>query len=173
VRFVAFANEEPPFFSSSAMGSAHHARRCREREEHLTAMLSLESLGYYSDAPGSQHFPLPGLGFLYPTVGDYLVLVGNFASRREVREAVGTFREQAAFPCEGAALPWWIPGVGWSDQLSFWREGFPALMATDTAPYRNPRYHTATDMPDSLDYERLARVVVGLQHVVRAWADIE
>ncbi len=173
LRFVAFPNEEPPYFFSSAMGSAHHARRCRERDEDVVVMLSLETLGYYSVEPGTQRFPVPGLGFLYPTTGDYLVIVGNFASRRRVREAVGTFRTHAAFPCEGAALPWWLPGVGWSDQLSFWREGYAALMATDTAPFRNPHYHTATDMPDSLDYERFARAVGGLRSVIAKWADGE
>ncbi len=173
LRFVAFANEEPPYFFTSSMGSAHHARGCRERGEDVVVMLSLETLGYYSDAPGSQRFPVPGLGLLYPSSGNYLVLVGNTSSRSRVREAVSTFRESAAFPCEGAALPWFLPGVGWSDQLPFWRRGYDALMATDTAPFRNPNYHTPGDTPDTLDYERSARVVVGLRHVVEDWAGIE
>lgn len=145
LRLVAFANEEPPHFGTSRMGSALHARGCTERGERVAVMLSLETLGCYSDEPGSQAFPVPGLDLLYPDRGDYVVFVGNVASRAWVREAVATFRRTAGFPCEGAALPESIPGVGWSDHLWFWRSGWPALMATDTAPFRDPCYHTAQD----------------------------
>jgi hypothetical protein len=166
VRFVLFANEEPPFFGSSDMGSAYHARACRKNGEHVFAMLSLETLGCYSDEPGSQRYPLPGLGWVYPTTGNFITFVGNFASRARVRDAVRIFRETTEFPSEGAALPGLVPGVGWSDQLSFWNEGYDALMVTDTAPFRYAHYHTAHDTPDKLDYERTARVVEGLQRVI-------
>ena len=172
LRLVAFANEEPPYFATASMGSARHAARCRKRGENVVVMLSLETIGYYSDRANSQDFPAPGLGLIYPTTGNFLSFVGNFASRSRVRDAVRVFREQASFPCEGAALPSVVPGVGWSDQLFFWKHGYSALMATDTAPFRYPHYHTSEDTPDKLDFERFARVTGGLERVVSEWAGV-
>lgn len=166
LRFVLFANEEAPYFHTAGMGALVHARGCRQRGETIEAMLSLESLGYYSDAPGSQKYPAP-LSLLYPSHGNFVAFVGNLASRSLVREAIGTFRATAQFPSEGAALPAGIPGVGWSDHWAFWQAGYPAIMVTDTAPYRNPHYHRSTDAPATLDYPRLARVTYALAHVVR------
>jgi hypothetical protein len=166
LRFVAFANEEPPYFQTANMGSVVYARRSRERGEHIIAMMSLETIGYYSDAPGSQHYP-PPLGLEYPDRGDFIGFVGDRASADLVRRVVGTFRSTTHFPSEGAAPFAGIPGVGWSDQWSFWQVGYPGVMVTDTAPFRYPRYHTATDTPDALDYDRMARVVHGLERVVR------
>ncbi len=171
LRFVAFANEEPPFFQTDKMGSRVYARRCRERGENVAAMLSLETIGYFSDAPGSQKYP-PPFGFFYPSKGDFIAFVGCISSRKLVRRAVGTFREGAKFPSEGGALPSFIPGVGWSDHWAFWKEGYPALMVTDTAPFRYPHYHLPGDTPDKVDYGRCARVVAGLERVVRGLAGI-
>jgi Zn-dependent M28 family amino/carboxypeptidase len=165
IRFVAFANEEPPFFQTAEMGSLQYARRCRSRGETVVAMLSLETIGCYSDAPGSQRYPVP-IGWFYPDAGNFIGFVANPASRRLLRQVVAAFRRHAAFPSEGAALPPWIPGVGWSDQWAFWQQGYPAVMVTDTAPFRYPHYHLASDTPDKLDYERTARVTAGLVQVV-------
>jgi hypothetical protein len=165
VRFVAFASEEPPHFHTDAMGSVVYARRCRARGDRVVAMLSLETLGFYTDRPASQRYPFP-FGLLYPTTGDFVGFVGNPASRALVREAVGTFRASARFPSEGVAAPGLLPGVGWSDHWAFWQEGFPAIMVTDTAPFRNPAYHTTGDTADRLSYPAMARVVVGLVAVV-------
>jgi len=166
LRFVAFVDEEPPSFGTDAMGSRIDARACRERGDDVVAMLSLETLGCYSDEPGSQRYPIPLLGLIYPDRGDFVTFVGSVASRSLVRRAIGAFRERAPFPSEGAALPGWIPGVGWSDHESYWREGYPAIMVTDTALFRDPRYHTAQDTAEHVDLERLARVVEGLGAVV-------
>jgi Zn-dependent M28 family amino/carboxypeptidase len=165
IRFVAFVNEEPPNFQTETMGSWQYARRAHERGEKIVAMLSLESIGYYSDAPGSQQYP-PPLSFLYPDRGDFIGFVANTASRGLLRRSLRTFRAQARFPSQGAALPMVIREAGWSDQWSFWMFGYPALMVTDTAVFRNPHYHRPTDTPETLDYERTARVVDGLAHVV-------
>lgn len=165
LRFVLFANEEPPYFQTAGMGSLVHAKGCRERGEAVDAMLSLESLGCYSDAPGSQQYPWP-VGLLYPDRGNFVAFVGNLGSRSLVRDAIGAFREGAAFPSEGAALPAGIPGVGWSDHWAFWESGYPAIMVTDTAPFRNPNYHESTDVPATVDYARLARVTRGLERVL-------
>lgn len=165
VRFVAFANEEPPRFWTEAMGSLVYAKACAARGDDVKAMLSLETLGYYRDAPGTQRYP-PPVSLLYSDRANFVAFVGNTRSRALTRESVAAFRGAVRFPSEGAALPGFIEGVGWSDQWSFWQAGYPAVMVTDTAPFRNPNYHKRTDTPDTLDYDRLARVVSGLVAVV-------
>ena len=166
LRFVAFVNEEPPFHLSDAMGSRHYARRARERGENVVAMFSIETIGWYSDAPGSQRYPFP-LGFFYPSTGNFVAFVSNLSSRSLLHEAIGAFRRHAGIPSEAVAAPAWIPGVDWSDHWSFWKEGYSALMVTDTAPYRYPHYHTSEDTPDKVDYDRVARVVTGLRGMLR------
>lgn len=165
LRFVAFANEEPPYFQTAMMGSLVYAKRCRERSEKIVAMLSLETIGYYSEQPGSQRYPFP-VGFFYPSTGNFVAFVGNVSSRRLVWKVVASFRRQVQFPSQGGAWPGIIPGVGWSDQWAFWRMGYPALMVTDTAPFRYPYYHTAQDTPDRICDDHLTRVVDGLRLVV-------
>lgn len=164
LRFVAFTNEEPPFSFGPTMGSFVNARNSSQRREHVTAMISLETLGYYSDAARSQRYP-PPLGRIYPTVGNFIGFVSNLASKSLLYRAIEVFRKHTAFPSEGAALPAWVPGVGWSDHWSFWKYGYPAIMVTDTAPFRYPHYHRPTDTIDKLDFDKLARVVHGLGYV--------
>ena len=170
LRFVAFVNEEPPHFWTSKMGSLVYAKECKARGDDIVAMLSLETLGYFRDEPGTQKYP-PVVSWLYPDRGNFIGFVGNIGSRPLVRKAIGTFRENAAFPSEGAALPYFVTGVGWSDHWSFYEQGWQAIMVTDTAPFRNPNYHTPKDTPDTLDYDRLARVTSGLEAVVHALVD--
>jgi hypothetical protein len=169
IRFVAFANEEMPYFLGDEMGSFVSARRSRERGEKLRAMLSLEMLGYYRDAPGSQSYP-PPLGLLYPDRADFIAFVGDLGARSLVRHVIKSFRKNAAFPSEGVAAPSFVPGVTWSDHWSFRRHGYPAVMVTDTAFNRYPHYHLPSDTPEKLDYERLARVTLGLAEVLRELA---
>jgi hypothetical protein len=169
LRFVAFANEEQPFFHGPEMGSRVSATRSRARGERIAAMLSLETLGYYTDAESSQKYPFP-LGTVFPSQGNFIAFVGNTASRDLVRTSISAFRQSVAFPSEGAALPERTLGVAWSDHDSYWRIGVPALMVTDTAFLRYPHYHRETDPPDKLDYERLARVTTGLLGVVQTLA---
>jgi Zn-dependent M28 family amino/carboxypeptidase len=166
LRFVWFVNEEPPFFKTDEMGSRVYARRSRARGETIVAMFSLETIGYYSDRPGSQRYP-PPFNFFYPSSGNFIAFVSNLASRSLLHQTIAGFRRHAGFPSEGLAAPAFIPGVDWSDHWAFWKEGYPALMVTDTAPYRYPYYHTPDDTPDRVDYARLARVVTGLDAVLR------
>jgi Zn-dependent M28 family amino/carboxypeptidase len=166
VRFVAFANEELPYFMGPDMGSWQSARRSRERGETVRAMLSLEMLGYYRDEPGSQRYP-PPLGLFYPDRGNFIAFVGDLGARGLVRKSISLFRKYAKFPSEGVAAPAFVPGVTWSDHWSFRNHGFPAIMVTDTAFNRYPHYHLPSDTPEKLDYERLARVTLGLTSVIR------
>jgi Zn-dependent M28 family amino/carboxypeptidase len=165
LRFVAFVNEEAPFAHTKQMGSRVYARRCRQREENVTAMLCLETIGYYDDAPGSQRYPRP-LGLVYPSTGNFIAFVGNTRYGKLVRQVVRTFRKSESFPCLGGALPETVSDISRSDHWPFWREGYPALMVTDTAPFRYPHYHTAEDTVDKVDFERTARVVRGLESVL-------
>jgi Peptidase family M28 len=171
LRFVAFANEEPQYFQTSQMGSFVYAGRCREHGDQIAAMISLETIGYFSNESGSQSYPAPGLGLLYPRTGNFIAFVGNVASRSLLREAIGEFRRHAQIPSEGGALPAMIPGVGWSDQWSFWQHGYPGIMVTDTAPFRYPHYHAATDTPDKLDYDSMTRVVAGMEKEIQYLAN--
>ena len=165
VRFVLFVNEEPPYFQTAAMGSLVYAKRCQERGEQVAGMLSLETMGYFSDEAGSQKYPFP-IGLFYPTTGDFIGVVGDVSSRSLVHRVIGSFRGAAKFPSQGASPPSFITGVDWSDHWSFWQVGYPGVMVTDTAPFRYEHYHTLDDTPDKIDYDRLARVVAGLEAVV-------
>jgi hypothetical protein len=166
LRFVAFVNEEPPYFLSDEMGSFIYAGRCKARGDKIPVMISLETIGYFSDAPNSQSYPSAGLGIFYPKVGNFIGFVGNVRSRSLLRRVIAAFRKYAKIPSEGAALPSFIPGVSWSDQRSFWRHGYPGIMVTDTAPFRYPYYHSADDTPDKLDYDRFALVVSAMEKVI-------
>jgi hypothetical protein len=167
LRFVAFVNEEPPYFLTEQMGSFVYASRCKTRGDRISAMISLETIGYFSDAPHSQTYPAPGLGVFYPTVGNFIGFVSNLHSRALLRHVTALFRKHATIPSEGAALPAFIPGVSWSDQWPFWQHGYPGVMITDTAPFRYPHYHAATDTPDKLDYDRFTLVVSGIEKVIK------
>jgi hypothetical protein len=161
VRFVAFANEEPPFFMMAQQGSIVYARAARQRGDDIRLMASLETIGYFSDAVGSQRYPAL-FRYFYPDRGNFLGLVSDFRSRPAMLQLAAAFRAASDFPLEHTATFRWVPGVAWSDHRSFWRAGYPAVMITDTAFYRYPYYHTTADTPDKLTYDAFARATEGL-----------
>jgi len=161
VRFVAFVNEEPPFFMSGQQGSMVYAKMVRERGDDIRLMTCLETIGWYSDEPGSQYYP-PLFNLFYPDRADFIGMVSDFRSRTVMRQLAQAFRAHSDFPLQTAATFRFIPGVSWSDHRSFWRHGYRAVMITDTAPYRYPHYHAATDTPDKLAYPEYSRVTLGL-----------
>jgi hypothetical protein len=168
IRLALFVNEEPPFFHTDRMGSLVYARQLKASGERVAGMLSLETIGWFSDKPGSQHYPFP-LDMLYPDTGNFVAFVGTTSSRALVRRVTGAFREVAQFPSVGGTAPSFVTGIDWSDHWSFEQVGVPAVMVTDTATFRYPYYHTPDDTPDKVDYQRLARIVAGLERVVRGW----
>lgn len=172
VHFVAFANEEPPYFKDPAvMGSSVYAQALAARGETVAAMLSLESIGYYTDAERSQHYPAI-VAPLYPSTGDFVAVVGKNGSRPLIRQVVRALERGGPVPVESIAAPATITGIDWSDHWSFWQQGWPrAVMVTDTATFRNPNYHEPTDTPDTLDYERLAWVTEALAVAIDELAD--
>lgn len=162
VHLVAFVNEEEPFFGSRAMGSLNLARRLRDADEEVLGMISLEMLGYYSDAPGSQRYP-PLVGHFYPDTGNFVAGVGNLGSRAWVRRVVGALRRHATLPTEGLAAPVALVGdIRRSDHWAFWTVGYPAMMLTDTADFRTPYYHGPDDTPETLNYDAMARLTEAL-----------
>lgn len=169
IRFVAFANEEPPFFQTESMGSRVYAKLARTRGDSIHAMLSLEAIGFYADRKGSQDYP-PLLKPFYPSTGNFIAVVGELSQRKRVHRLVELLAPQLGLPVECAATFGFFPGVTWSDHASFTAEGFPGVMVTDTAPYRNPNYHTAGDLPSTLDYDRLALLTAGLARAILALA---
>ena len=169
VRFVAFVNEEAPFFHGGQMGSMVYAKAARARGDAIRLMVSLEMLGCFTDEPGSQRYP-PLLRLFYPDRGNFLAFVSNLSSRRSLRQFVDAFRAHSDFPAESLAAFEFIPGVAWSDHVSFWRQGYRALMVTDTAFYRYAYYHTARDTPEKLNYAAMGRVVDGLEQTLAALA---
>lgn len=169
LRLVLWVNEEPPYFQTGQMGSYVHAQALHQAGRKVDAALSLETLGYYRDEAGSQHYSAP-FDRLYPDRGNFVAFVGDLGSRGLVRRALGAFRRHASFPSEGVSAPGFVEGVYWSDHWSYAQFGAPALMITDTALFRYPYYHTAQDTPERIDYTRLALVVEGIEAVVRELA---
>ena len=169
IRMVFYANEEPPYFQTGAMGSYVHALSI-DNPDQVMGMISLESMGYFSDEPGSQNYPFPLL-LRYPSTGNFIAFVGDTSSRDFLRQAIGQFREEARIPSVGGTAPSVVQGIDWSDHWGYSRLGIPAFMITDTAPFRNPHYHRASDVPETLDYQRLALVVEGVEAMIRSLAE--
>jgi len=154
--------EEPPNYRTSAMGSAVHARSLADGGARVSGMICLEMLGYFSDEPGSQTFPVPGMGLLYPSRGNFIAVVGNGSSWRFTSDVKARMAGATELSVRSINAPALVPGVDFSDHYNFWKHGWRAVMITDTAFYRNPNYHEVTDTPDTLDYERMAHVVTGV-----------
>jgi hypothetical protein len=166
IRLVLFVNEEPPYFGSEDMGSMHYAELLAARGERVVAMYSLETIGFYSSEPGSQRYPAP-FGLLFPDRADFIAFVGLLDARPLLQKTVRSFRSHTAFPSIGGVAPAFIPGIAWSDHWSFAQYGFQAVMITDTALFRYPHYHRPSDTPDKIDGANLARVVKGIERVIR------
>lgn len=165
IRLVFFVNEEPPFFQTDLMGSRQYAAWLLDRRERVAGMIALETLGAFSDAPGSQRYPRP-FGLVLPNAGNFIAFVAMPGSRAFMHDALGTFRSQTRFPTIGGVAPAIVQGIDWSDHASFAAHGIPSLMITDTAVFRYPHYHRITDTPDKVDYDRLARITAGLGRTI-------
>ncbi|HLL81445.1 MAG TPA: M28 family peptidase [Longimicrobium sp.] len=170
VDLVAFSLEEPPYFGSEQMGSAVHAAALKKDGVQVRAMMSLEMIGCFTDVKGSQRLPLPGMERIYPTTGNFIAVVGQPGEEELTRTIKGAMLAATDLGVESINAPRSVPGVDLSDHASFWYHGFPAVMLTDTAFFRNPRYHTEDDTPDTLDYARMAKVVQGVFGAVEALA---
>lgn len=166
VELVAFTLEEPPYFRTEQMGSAIHATSLQKQNSRVKAMFSLEMIGYFSDSAKSQHFPAGILSTFYPSEGNFIAVTGRLREGLLVRRIKTAMLRGSALPVYSINAPTLITGIDFSDQLNYWKAGFPAVMVTDTAFYRNPNYHSLRDTPEKLDYQRMALVVEGVYAAV-------
>lgn len=173
IRFAAFALEEPPAYRTKNMGSYHYARSLREKKEQIAGMICLEMIGYFCDQPGCQSYPLPFMNLKFPKAGDFISVVGNMRSKSFTRMIAEEFRKAVDLPTLTLNAPAIVMGIDFSDHWSFGKFNYPALMVTDTAFYRNPHYHAPSDLPDSLDYERMAKVAAGLGAAIAVWGGVD
>jgi Zn-dependent M28 family amino/carboxypeptidase len=169
VRFVAFALEEPPAYRTKNMGSYHYAAGLKRDREQVEGMVCLEMIGFFSDRPGSQHYPIPFMNLRFPKSGNYIAMVGNRKSKTFTMQIAQGFRKATDLPLVTLNAPAIVVGIDFSDHWSFGKFGYPAFMVTDTAFYRNPNYHSPADLPDTLDYSRMAQVVEGLTAALEEW----
>ncbi|MGC1455515.1 MAG: M28 family peptidase [Nitrospirota bacterium] len=169
VRFVAFALEEWPVYRSSNMASYHYALSLKERNERVEGMICLEMIGYFCDREGCQHYPFPLMNRVFPKTGNFISMVGNVRSKSFTERFAKYFRQGTDLPVATLNAPAIVIGIDFSDHWSFGKFGYEAFMATDTAFYRNPHYHGPTDLPDTLDYTRMTKVIEGLATAIKAW----
>jgi hypothetical protein len=173
LKLVFFVLEEPPIFGTANMGSRIFARRAREKNMDIRAMISLEMVGYFSDRKGKQGFPLPLMSLFYSNTPDFIGVVGNLKSKALVKLVKNGLKAGCSVPVETLSAPSIVPGISLSDHASFWKEGYPAVMITDSAFYRNPNYHQSTDTKDTLNYQTMAELLKGLIHVTRDLSGVQ
>jgi len=166
VILAGFSLEEPPHFATEEMGSWFFARALKASNKKVKAMISLEMIGYYSDEAGSQSFPSSFLRLFYPGEGNFIAIAADFENIPLTRRVKRSMNAASAVPAYSINAPALVPGIDFSDHRNFWAEGFPAVMITDTAFYRNQAYHTAGDKPERLDYKRMAEVMSGVHQAV-------
>lgn len=169
VRLVAFVNEEHPFSKpdqkGTQMGSVQYARRCRIRNEYVRAMITLETIGYYTVEPNTQRFP-SFLKYIFPDTGNFVAVISNIGSRWLAHSIVKSYRQKGTAPTLGVVLPTLIKGITRSDHSSFWHEGYPGVMITDTANFRYPFYHSSQDTVDKIEFDTFSRVVYSTQQAI-------
>ena len=162
VLLVAYCLEEPPFFRTEHMGSAHHAAAVHAEKEEVLGMISLEMLGYFSDEEDSQLYPVRLMNLVYPSKGDFIGVVGRFQDMSLTRKVKAAMLGASDLPVHSInALPL-VTGIDFSDHRNYWQYGYEAVMITNTAFYRNLAYHKEQDTADRLDYRRMAEVVRGV-----------
>lgn len=166
IELVAYCTEEPPCFGGELMGSYRHAQALSRARIPIRAMIALEMIGFFSDEPGSQTYPFPALRLFYPSRGHFIGVVADMRQWRLVRRIKRSMKSVKALPVYSVTVPDAIPGIDYSDHRSYWEFGFPAVMVTDTAFYRNVNYHTPRDTADRLDYARMGLTVDAVREAV-------
>jgi len=161
IEMVGYTLEEPPFFRSPLMGSHIHARSLHDSGSKVIAMIGLEMIGFFSDRPKSQDYPLSLMKLFYPATGDFIALVGRLADSSLIQHLKGNM-EKTSVKVRTLQAPSFVSGVDFSDHLNYWEFGYTAVMVTDTAFYRNPHYHEATDTLEKLDFDRMSELVKGI-----------
>ena len=171
IELIAYSLEEPPNFGSENMGSYYHAKKLVDNHVPVVIMVSLEMLGYYSNEVGSQSYPFPGMKLIYPEKANYIAMVSDLHSMFKLRQAKVVMQSALDFPVYSFTAPGFLANVNESDHLWFWHKGFPAIMITDTAYYRNTAYHTENDTIDRLDFNKMAKVADGVHEIIVEFDD--
>lgn len=166
IDFAAYTLEEPPFFGTRQMGSFIHAYSLYKKKAKIKVMISLEMIGYFSDQPRSQQFPLPFFRLFYPDRGNFIGVVGKIGQSRITKKIRDLMRKGSSIPVYSINAPTLLPGVDFSDHRNFWHFGYDAVMITDTAFYRNPNYHTRGDTIATLNFEKMFQVIKGVSYAV-------
>lgn len=162
VQLVAYTLEEPPFFGTQSMGSYIHAKSMKDQKQEVEWMISLEMIGYFSDQRGSQTYPIPGMGKMYPDTGNFIAVISRLDQVEITKKIHSLMKSATDLPVEFLNAPEKLPGVAFSDHRNYWPFGIPAVMVTDTAFMRNREYHAEGDTADRLDYKKMAKVVEGV-----------
>ena len=171
IELVAYPLEEPPFFGTEDMGSAHHAKWLHEQKVDVKCMMALEMIGYFSSDPGSQSYPMPVLKIFYPDKGNFIAIVGRLDQRGIVKNIKQLMQGATDLPVYSVNAPTFVSGIDFSDHRNYWKYGYDAVMITDTAFYRNPHYHKPGDTADSLNYELMGKVVIQVFEAVKGLAN--
>ena len=143
------------------MGSFIHAKSLHDNKVNVLGMVSLEMIGYYSDASKSQEYPLPFMNLFYPTKADFIAVVGNFASSKLIKHFKNTMN-LTPLDAESLKAPACLIGIDFSDHMNYWKFGYHAIMITDTAFYRNLNYHSVSDTIYTLNFDKMKEVVKGV-----------
>lgn len=166
VELVAYTLEEPPFFGGPEMGSAIHAASVASEKDRIIGVIVLEMIGYFSDEPGSQAYPLPFMKAHYPDKGDFITVVSRWSEGGLISEVKAGMKGTTDLPVYSFRGPASLQGIDFSDHRNYWPHDIPAVMVTNTAFYRNRNYHTPHDTADRLDYDRMGKVVVGVYEAI-------
>ncbi len=162
VQFVSFTLEEPqPQTIHFLIGSDHFVKEAKKLNRRYEAVFILESVGYTDDTEGSQVAPV-FIRMKVPKEGNFLGVIADRRSKsimdifhsaaKEIVPELSVVKYKVPF---SGRL---IPETRFSDHASFWNYGYPALMLTDTAMFRNPHYHTRHDKIETLDLDFVTRV---------------
>ena len=166
VQLVAYALSEGKYFGTRDMGSFRHAEQLKQQRKQVIVMMSLDSIGYFSDQAGSQNYPYEFMRHFYPSKGDFIRITGRVQDALAVRKVKKSFKKVGTLDVRSLNAPEIISSVGISDNTSYWEQGFPAVLISDTAADRNPAYHTESDTAEHLDYDRMAKVVQGVGQAI-------
>jgi hypothetical protein len=170
IELVAYTLEEPPFFGTEDMGSAHHARLLHDRNINVKCMIALEMIGYFSSVSGSQSYPVPALKIFYPSKGNFIAIVGRLDQRKIVKKIKGLMKGATDLPVYTVNAPLIVPGIDFSDHRNYWKYGYDAVMITDTAFYRNHEYHKPGDTAERLNYELMGKAVIQIFEAIKGLA---
>jgi hypothetical protein len=167
IDLVAYSLEEPPYFRTEYMGSYIHAKSLADNKTEVYGMISLEMIGYFKDERKSQTYPVGLLSLFYGNTGNYITLVKKFGAGPFTRKFCKKYKATKVIRTKKFTGPSALAGIDFSDHLNYWKFGFSALMITDTSFYRNKNYHESSDTMETLDINRMAKVIDGVFNTLR------